>query len=122
MDPGAFIVFLAINVILLMYGGFRSGKVIQDRWREKYRRKHGYDEWTAGYWRDEISKRSVRSVLEEHIRNADVIQFSNLNGKCFDKVPNCKQESCQNHHISLRKKCKKICGDCDPIKNKSRSK
>ena len=58
-------------------------------------------------------ERSTRDVAEEHGNVNDVIQL--LNGKCFDKAPNCNQELCQKHHISFWKKCKKTCGACDPM-------
>ena len=61
-----------------------------------------------------ICGRRKRDVGKEH-GNDDVIQF--LRAKCVDKAPNCEQKLCQNHHISLWKKCKKTCGVCNPMKN-----
>ena len=80
---------------------------------------HGHkDDWrkSKNSFKREAPTRQTRAMVEEHIRNVDLLKL--LNGKCFDKAPNCEQEFCQNHNISLRKKCKKTCGDCDPIKNK----
>ena len=64
------------------------------------------------YLQDAIA-RGKRAVEEEHIESIDLIQI--LRGKCFDRAPNCRKESCQNYHISLLNKCKKTCGDCDQI-------
>ena len=63
---------------------------------------------------EQLRKRYTRDVVKEH-GNDDVVQF--LRGKCVDKAPNCEQKLCQNHHISLWKKCKKTCGVCNPMKN-----
>ena len=59
-----------------------------------------------------------KSILEALMRTNKQI----LKGKCFDRAPNCKQELCENYQLSLRKKCKKTCGQCGPIKNKSGTK
>ena len=58
--------------------------------------------------------RKTRDVLEEQDNVFDMTQLLD-NGKCIDKAPNCIQELCQKYHISLRKKCKKTCGVCDPM-------
>ena len=57
--------------------------------------------------------RHPRAVVEEQGNADDVMQL--LNEKCVDKAPNCNQELCQKYNISLWKKCKKTCGDCDPM-------
>ena len=60
--------------------------------------------------------RHQRDAVEEQGNFDDVMKL--LNGKCVDKAPNCNQELCQKYNISLWKKCKKTCGDCDPMMNK----
>ena len=59
-----------------------------------------------------------KSILEALMRTNKQI----LKGKCFDRAPNCKKELCENHQFTLWKKCKKTCGHCDPVKNKSGTK
>ena len=59
--------------------------------------------------------RHPRAVVEEQGNADDVMQL--LNRKCVDKAPNCNQELCQKHHISLWKKCKKTCGACNSENN-----
>ena len=58
-------------------------------------------------------ERHQRDAVEEQGNVDDVMQL--LNGKCVDKAPNCNQELCQKYNISLWKKCKKTCGDCNPM-------
>ena len=57
--------------------------------------------------------RHQRDAVEEQGNVDDVMKL--LNGKCVDKAPNCNQELCQKYNISLWKKCKKTCGDCNPM-------
>ena len=64
----------------------------------------------------------TEAVVEEYIRSIAIDAKQILKGKCFDQAPNCKQELCENHQLSLRKNCKKTCGHCGPINNKSGAK
>ena len=65
-----------------------------------------------GREREAYYKRHPRAVVEDPINVDDVMQL--LNVKCVDKAPNCNQELCQKHNISLWKKCQKTCGACNP--------
>ena len=58
-------------------------------------------------------ERHQRAVVEEQGNFDNVMQL--LNGKCVDRAPNCNQELCKKYNISLWKKCKKTCGDCNPM-------
>ena len=95
-----FLLWMSINASLT-FTGFYFWATKGNR-REEYRRKH-YGIW-HGRWK--------RALEDEHIRNIDLTSF--LNGKCFDKAPNCNQELCQKHNISLWKKCQKTCGAWNP--------
>ena len=57
--------------------------------------------------------RHHRDAVEEQGNVDDVMKL--LNGNCVDKAPNCNQELCQKYKISLWKKCKKTCGDCNTM-------
>ena len=92
---------MAIGLIFATIHKATEKKIVN----RKYRRTREADSY----------ERHPRAVEEEQ-GNADNVKQL-LNGKCFDKAPNCNQELCQKHHISLWKKCKKTCGACYSEKN-----
>ena len=95
MDP--FTIVLLGTSFLLFLGGL-GGTIYHEQHRT----------------RDAARTRHTRAAAMEEHMNVGVIQL--LKGKCVDKAP-CNQKLCQNHNISLWKKCKKTCGVCDPMKN-----